>query len=138
MDREQPRVGVGILVVDKGRVLLALRRRSPEAGSWSILGGRVEPFETLESCAAREAHGEAGIDVVIERLLCVTDHIVVDERAHWVSPAYLARIVDGVPENREPEKAAEVAWFPLDDLPHALTVTARRAIDAYLDRRHLA
>ena len=110
-----PRVGVGIMVVDeKGeRVLLSLRRRAPEAGSWSILGGRVEPVETLESCAVREAREEAGIEVAIERLLCVTDHIVVAESDHWVSPAYLGRIVAGVAGNAEPEKTLAVAWFPL-------------------------
>jgi hypothetical protein len=41
----EPRVGVGVLVVDEhGRVLLTLRRRSPEAGCWSILGGRLAVY----------------------------------------------------------------------------------------------
>jgi 8-oxo-dGTP pyrophosphatase MutT (NUDIX family) len=31
-------------------------------------------FERLEDCAVREAREEAGIDVVLDRLLCVTDH----------------------------------------------------------------
>ena len=129
-----PRVGVGIMVVDENgeRVLLSLRRRAPEPGSWSILGGRVEPFEALESCAVREAREEAAIDVAIERLLCVTDHIVPAESDHWVSPAYLGRIVGGIPQNAEPEKTMAVAWFPLGALPPNLTITARRAIDAYL------
>lgn len=127
-----PSVGVGMLVVDQDRALLSLRRRAPEVGCWSILGGRVEPFETLETAAVREAFEEAGIDVVIERLLCVTDHIIAVEGVHWVSPAYLGRIMAGVPANREPEKTAQVAWFPLGSLPEPLTVTAQRAISAYL------
>lgn len=129
-----PRVGVGVLVVDGDRVLLALRRCAPEAGHWSIVGGRVELFETLESCATREVREEAGIEVRIERLLCLTDHILTAENAHWVSPAYLARIVDGMAENREPAKTADLAWFPLGALPAPLTLTARRALSAYLER----
>ena len=127
-----PRVGVGVLIIDQNRVLLSLRRRPPEAGCWSILGGRVELFETIESCVIREAREEAGIDVVVDSLLCVTDHIVGAEKVHWVSPAYLGRIVGGVPENREPDKAAQVAWFSLGELPEPMTLTAHRAIAAYL------
>jgi len=128
-----PRVGVGVLVIDQDRALLTLRRRPPEVGHWSILGGRVELFETIESCAVREAREEAGIDVVIESLLCVTDHIL-PEGAHWVSPAYLGRVIGGEATNREPEAAAALAWFPLGSLPHPMTVTAHRAINAYLAR----
>ena len=127
----QPRVGVGILVVDDfDRVLLTLRRRRPEVGAWSILGGRVEPFERLLDCAVREAREEAGVTVEIVRLLCVTDHILPEEDEHWVSPAYLARIREGAPENREPEKTLDVKWFPLSDLPAPLTMTARAAISS--------
>lgn len=67
-------------------------------------GRRVELFERLEECAVREAREEAGVDVIVERLLCVTDHIVEAESDHWVSPAYLGRIVRGDPINVEPDK----------------------------------
>jgi ADP-ribose pyrophosphatase len=124
------------MIVDtEERVLLSLRRRPPEPGSWSILGGRVEPFERLEDCAIREAREEAGVDVAVERLLCVTDHIVEAESDHWVSPAYLGRIVRGEPVNAEPDKTVDVRWFSLVDLPPNLTITARRAVDAYVRRQ---
>jgi 8-oxo-dGTP diphosphatase len=129
----EPRVGVGVLVVGAdGRVLLTLRRRPPEAGCWSIVGGRVEMFERLEECAVREAREEAGVEIVLDRLLCVTDHIVAAERQHWVSPAYLATIVGGEVANLEPDKTVSVQWFDVADLPGELTQTARNAIDAYL------
>ena len=132
-ERAGPRVGAGVMIVDgANRVLLTLRRNPPEAGSWSIVGGRVELFERLEACAVREAREEAAIDIVIERLLCVTDHIVASEGDHWVSPAYLGRIVAGDVTNVEPDKTLDVAWFPFDALPGNLTMTARHAIDAYL------
>src|SRR5215467_14012477 len=117
-----PRVGVGVLIVDdRARALLTLRRFPPEAGCWSILGGRLEAFERVEDCAVREAREEAGVDVILERLLCITDHILPSEGQHWVSPAYLARIVRGEAKNCEPEKASALEWFDVRSLPAELT-----------------
>jgi len=128
-----PRVGVGVLLVDsRHRVLLTLRRRPPEAGCWSIVGGRVDFLEKLEECAIREAREEAGVDVQLLQLLCVTDHVLPGEKQHWVAPAYLGRVVHGKARNCEPEKTMEVRWFDLATLPENLTMTARNAISAYL------
>jgi 8-oxo-dGTP diphosphatase len=114
-----------------GRVLLTLRERPPEAGCWSIVGGKLDYLETLEECAVREAREEAGLEIIIERLLCVTNHLLPDEAQHWVSPAYLGRVLAGEARNCEPEKTREVGWFSLDQLPVNLTMTARNAIQAY-------
>ena len=128
-----PRVGVGVLLVDAiGRVLLTLRKRSPEAGCWSIVGGKVDFLENLEQCAVREAREEAGVEVELLRLLCVTDHVLPAEGQHWVAPAYLGRIVSGEPRNCEPAKTQEVKWFAPGSLPSNLTMTAQNAIAAYL------
>jgi ADP-ribose pyrophosphatase len=131
-----PRVGVGVLLVDeRNRVLLTLRNRPPEAGCWSIVGGKLDFLETLEECAAREAREEVGVEVSIQSLLCVTNHCLPEENQHWVSPAVLGKVPTGQTVNCEPEKTADVQWFPLDRLPPNLTVTARNAIRAYT-RQH--
>jgi 8-oxo-dGTP diphosphatase len=127
-----PRVGVGVLLVDEhGRVLLTLRKLAPEAGCWSIVGGKLEYLETLHDCALREALEEVGLTISIEALLCVTDHLLPQESQHWVSPAYLGRVTNGHAKNCEPRKTRQVRWFPLDQLPPNLTMTARNAIAAY-------
>jgi len=134
-ENSRPRVGVGVLLVDEsGNVLLTLRTRPPEAGCWSIVGGKLEYFETLEACAVREAREEAGLEIAIEGLLCVTNHLLPKEGQHWVSPAYLGRVLAGKVHNCEPEKTHDVRWFPLDQLPPNLTMTARNAIQAYGQR----
>jgi len=128
-----PKVGVGVLLTDPhGRILLTLRKRPPEANHWSIVGGKLDYFEPLETCAVREALEEVGVQIAIERLLCITDHCLPHEGQHWVAPAYLARIVSGTPENREPDKTHEVRWFAPDQLPPNLTMTASNAIRALL------
>jgi 8-oxo-dGTP pyrophosphatase MutT (NUDIX family) len=82
-----PRVGVGVLILDdRCRALLTLRKLPPEAGSWSIVGGKLEYLETLQDCAVREALEEVGVAISIEGLLCVTDHLLPHESQHWVSP----------------------------------------------------
>jgi 8-oxo-dGTP diphosphatase len=134
-ERNWPRAGVGVLLIDEfGRALLTLRKLPPEAGCWSILGGKVNFLEALEECAIREAREEAGVEIAIERLLCVTDHRLPAEGQHWVSPAFLGRIMSGEARNREPDKTHQVRWFPLNQLPPNLTMTARNALAAYLGR----
>lgn len=128
-----PRVGVGVLLVDaQDRVLLTLRKRAPEAGCWSIVGGKVDVLENLEQCAVREAREEAGVEIELLRLLCVTDHVLPNESQHWVAPAYLGRIIRGEVRNCEPDKTQEVKWFALSSVPQNLTMTAHNAIAAYL------
>ena len=128
-----PRVGVGVLLIDsQNRILLTLRKRPPEAGCWSIVGGKVDFLEPLEACAIREAREEAGVQVELMQLLCVTDHVLPGEEQHWVAPAYLGRVVGGEVRNCEPEKTLDVRWFALNALPGNLTMTARNAISGYL------
>jgi ADP-ribose pyrophosphatase YjhB (NUDIX family) len=127
-----PRAGVGVLLVDAlGRVLLTLRKLPPEADCWSIVGGKLDFLEPLEECAIREAREEVGVGIMIERLLCVTDHRLPDENQHWISPAFLGRIVSGEARNCEPNETREVRWFRFGELPPNLTMTARKAIQAY-------
>ena len=114
-----------------GRVLLTLRKRPPEAGFWSIVGGKLNFLESLEDCAIREAREEVGVQIAIESLLCVTNHRLPAEGQHWVSPAFLALILRGKVRNCEPHKTSEVRWFGLGQLPPNLTITARSAIDAF-------
>ena len=71
---------------------------------------------------------------MFERLLCVTDHRLPGEGQHWVSPAFLGRIVSGEVRNCEPQKTREVSWFALGELPANLTMTARNAIQAHAGR----
>ncbi|MEI4914063.1 NUDIX domain-containing protein, partial [Klebsiella pneumoniae] len=51
------------------RVLLTLRKRPPEAGCWSNVGGKVDFLETNEQCAIREAREEVGLEISLRSLL---------------------------------------------------------------------
>lgn len=118
-------VGVGVMVRnEKGEFLLGLRTNNVrnEPGKWCFPGGCVEFGETLFDCAKREAKEEAGIEIEPLRLVKVIDHIIPDERQHWVNPIIEARIVKGKPMAVEPGKLKEWQWFSLKNLPQNLTL----------------
>jgi ADP-ribose pyrophosphatase YjhB (NUDIX family) len=60
--RRIPCVGA-IVRDDDGRLLLIQRGHDPEAGRWSLPGGRVEPGETDAQALAREMLEETGLIV---------------------------------------------------------------------------
>ncbi|MGG4345100.1 NUDIX domain-containing protein [Paenibacillus lautus] len=86
-------------------------------------------METVEYAVIREIKEELGIDIEIERLLCVTNHIVHSENVHWVAPTFVAHIINGSVQNREPHALQEVQWFPIDDIPDNITITTEYALE---------
>ena len=107
-------VGVGVILVDEqGRVFLARRGQlaKNERGLWEFPGGSVEFGETLAAALNAEMREEYGIEIEVERLLDVVDHILPGEGQHWVSPTYVGRVLAGTPHIREPEKCNEIGWF---------------------------
>ncbi|WP_179855106.1 NUDIX domain-containing protein [Paractinoplanes atraurantiacus] len=113
----------GVVVQDeRGRVLLM--RRSGE-GTWGLPGGGVEAGETWEQAARRECREETGWDVDLHGLLGIYSdpatqvHRYPDGRVvHCVGVVFLGSPVSraGTPDG----EAAELGWFPLDQLPEPL------------------
>ena len=52
-----------VAMVHRNTVLLIQRNRPPSEGLWTLPGGRLEPGETAEACAAREIREELGLGV---------------------------------------------------------------------------
>ncbi|HLY25641.1 MAG TPA: NUDIX domain-containing protein [Aggregatilineales bacterium] len=134
-------VGVGAIIVDDaGRLFLARRgmKAQNERGLWEFPGGAVEFGETLHDALNREIREEYGITIAVSELLTVTDHILPEEKQHWVSPSYICRIVEGAPTIMEPEKCSEIGWFALDNMPDNLTQVTRHDLALYRERMNVS
>lgn len=122
MNREypdRPIVGVGGVVVDRGRVLLVKRGRAPLLGEWSIPGGALEVGETLEQALRREMREETGLEVTPLEILEVLDRIIRDEdgrcRYHYVLIDYLCCVDDATADAAS--DASECRWVAPAELP---------------------
>lgn len=125
-------VGVGAFILNEKNELLLQKRAVPaEKDHWCIPGGRLEMFETLEHAVIREAKEETDLDIEVLKLMGVCDHIIKDENAHWVATSYLCKIKNGTPKIVEPDKASDMRWFPLNELPDKLTITTKKALADY-------
>ncbi len=126
-----PRLGVGAVILNnRDEILLVLRNRNPEKGTWSIPGGKVDPYEEMETSVIREVKEEVNLDVEIKELLCTAETIRPENEEHWVSVIYEVMIMSGEACNREEGGAiGDMRWFPLNELPPNLACFTVPAIE---------
>ena len=60
---KRPIVGVGALIFDRGRILMAQRGKEPLKGWWSLPGGALEIGESLDCAVRREVREETGLEI---------------------------------------------------------------------------
>ncbi len=123
-------------------VLLQLRRGTGYMDEhWAAAAaGHVERGETAFAAAERETLEELdvrGLDLRFLSTMHRTAHAdPIDERVDFF---FSARTWQGTPRITEPEKCADLAWFPLDALPdpvvpherHLLELLAAGEVPAY-------
>jgi 8-oxo-dGTP diphosphatase len=128
-----PGLGTGLAILRDGKLLLYRRLKAPEAGFWSIVGGKVDHMEPAANAARREAEEESGLSIGRIDYLCTTEVIVETDRQHWISLIYVCRDFTGEAMLVEPDKLSDFGWFGRDELPAPLSDFAKAAI-AHLDR----
>lgn len=114
-------VGVGVLVVDNGRVLLGRRKGAHGSGTWALPGGWLELKEEFEECALRELEEETGLtaaDVAPERtVLPVIANNVMDKGVHSVTVFVRCGLRAAAAAKKvrvcEPKKCHEWRWCPV-------------------------
>ena len=130
-----PRVGVGAVVLDAGRVLLVRRGKAPLAGKWSLPGGLVELGETTREAVRREIGEECGLTIRVGEVAGILDRVVRDAagrvRYHWVLVDYVAFVESGT--LCAASDADEAQWVEVDaverlDTTDGLMDMIRRAL----------
>lgn len=117
MEREDRIVlTVDVVITDvEGRILLMERGTEPFKGSWVLPGGVVEPGETVEQAAMREAQEETGLVLRIEGLIGVYSQPGRDPRGAFVSVAFHATIAGGTLQTTKEARAFQ--WAAPGQLP---------------------
>ena len=127
---DRPVVGVGGVVIDRGRVLLIRRGSEPLKGEWSLPGGMLELGEELAGGVRREVQEETGVEVEPLECILVFDRIMHEgERVkyHYVIVDYLCRRKRG--RLRPASDVVDARWARPQDLPnYHLTDMATKVI----------
>ncbi|MGC1123016.1 MAG: NUDIX hydrolase [Candidatus Methanofastidiosia archaeon] len=132
---ETPIPAVGVIIYDKGKVLIIKRAFEPSAHRWSIPGGAVEVGESVRDAARREVAEELGLDIKLRDVVEVLDNIVYKGECikyHYVLIDFWADVRGGILRpNRE---CLDVRWVYENELDRFdLTQGARKAIQKVFD-----
>jgi ADP-ribose pyrophosphatase len=128
---DRPLVGVGVAVIDQGRILLVRRANDPGRGLWAVPGGKVEVGERLTEAAAREVREETGLLVEVGQLIWAGEHI--SDQVHIVLIDFLGTLIGGNLAAGDDADRAE--WVPLEqavDFP--LTETMYELVAVLISR----
>lgn len=120
-----PKVGVGVAVVENGRLLLVRRAMNPERGKWSLPAGYLDHGEDPREAAAREALEETGLVVEVEALLDVFYNPPGSGGAS-IFILYRASQAGGILQAGDDADAAD--FFPFDQLPELAFASTRAAV----------
>ncbi|MBX9751268.1 MAG: NUDIX hydrolase [Roseococcus sp.] len=108
---ENPKIVVGSVVAEAGRILLCRRAIDPRRGYWTLPAGYMELGETTEEGAKREAWEEARARLELDGILAIYSiarigQVQIIYKAHLAEPG----IAPG-PES------LEVRFFTWEDIP---------------------
>ena len=112
----RPSLTADVTIIKDSRVLLVRRARDPFKGFWALPGGFIEPGETVEQCAIREAKEETGLDIEIIDINNVYSKPGRDPRGWTVTVNFLCKATSQ--DLKAGDDAADAAWIPLNELPH--------------------
>ncbi len=126
--KNQPKAGIGVMVLKDGKVLLSKRSGSHGAGEFSFPGGHLEYMESFADCARRETAEECGTkikNIKFQFLANLTEYAP----KHYVHIGLIADWESGRPKVLEPEKSESWNWYDFDNLPYPLFKTCQLAIN---------
>lgn len=125
---QNPKIVVGCVPEQDGRILLCKRAIEPRYGFWTVPAGFMELGETIAEGAARETREEACAEVQVGHLFASVDVI----EAGQVHLFFTAKLLGGFAAGDETQ---EVALFRKEDIPwpEIAFLSGRFALEKYLE-----
>jgi 8-oxo-dGTP diphosphatase len=124
-----PVVGVGVVLVQDGKVLLVQRGRDPGRGLWAVPGGKIRHGEPMREAARRELLEETGLKVEVGDVVWVGEYLEADD--HIVLIDFAGSVMGG--ELRAGDDAEDVRWVELEEaVEYPLTLTMYDLMDTLL------
>jgi 8-oxo-dGTP diphosphatase len=118
---------VGAIITAGDQILLIRRGHEPEAGRWSLPGGRIEAGETDEQALVREVREETGLEVAPGPLIGAVDRPRPDGRV-LVIRDYAATVTGG--RLAAGDDADDARWFGVSGLAGlSLTTGLEKALN---------
>lgn len=134
MDKQQVRVGVGVIIIKDSKILMGKRINSHGHNTWNFPGGHLEFGESPEQCAIRETLEETGLSIKNIAAGPYTNDIFEGTTPkHYITLYMVAEYASGNPQVLEPEKCLEWGWFSWDDLPLPLFLPIKNLVDSGYD-----
>jgi ADP-ribose pyrophosphatase YjhB (NUDIX family) len=115
---------------DRGSLLLV---RLFDSGLWATIGGAIEPDESPQEAALREAEEEAGVKLKLGPILAVLggpEYRLTypnGDQASFVVTVFDATVIGGTP-TADGDETSAVEWWDPDSLPHNQMNTLTRAL----------
>lgn len=111
MMRERRLVIASVVLEKDGKYLLVQEKKAQAYGKWNLPGGRLDPGETLEQAAIREAKEETGLEVKIKNPVFVLDN---NDDSPLLN-SFSAEITGGKLELPEDE-ILDAKWYTYDEI----------------------
>jgi 8-oxo-dGTP diphosphatase len=117
-----------VILKSENQFLLLKRKKSPNEGKYTPVGGKLDPFESPLKAAIRETYEETGINIT-NPTYCGVMVESSPTKYNWICFVYLSDI-----DYQSPPACNEgvLEWIPLTQLPEIPTPETDRFIYIYV------
>jgi 8-oxo-dGTP diphosphatase len=131
------KIGCEAWIEREGKVLLYKRGAGKSIGTWSLPGGHLEFLERVDDGIIRELEEELGLNISVQDIwpIAITDDLRPELDEHYLHITFNVDIGNQQPLSQEPEKCAELQWFPIDDLPNDLFPFQAKVFDTLASKK---
>lgn len=132
------KVGVGAILLNEIDEIL-LEKRS-DCGVWGLIGGKLDPGESIIQTLHREVYEETGLKVKIENLLGIysepekriVTYLDNGDVAQLVDTIFIVRKIAG--NLRKSDESEELKFFSIDALPDEIIPPAMEPLKDYKEK----